>query len=61
MGFMPVCLHSRSGNDMGDDTDRKPDRFRPDADNSGPSGEPDTEVMVLRTWRRIDGVVLASM
>lgn len=38
---------------MGDDTDPRPERFRPANDNTGPHGEPDAE-----TWRRIDSVAL---
>ncbi|MCR4268990.1 hypothetical protein [Nitratireductor sp. ZSWI3] len=38
---------------MGDDTEPRPERFRPANDNTGPQGEPDAE-----TWRRIDQVAL---
>lgn len=38
---------------MGDDTDPRPERFRPANDNTSPQGEPDAE-----TWRRIDHVAL---
>ena len=38
---------------MGDDTEPRPERFRPANDNTGPHGEPDAE-----TWRRIDAVAL---
>lgn len=36
---------------MEDDTEPRPERFRPANDNTGPQGEPDAE-----TWRRIDHV-----
>ena len=38
---------------MEDDTEPRPERFRPANDNTGPHGEPDAE-----TWRRIDYVAL---
>lgn len=38
---------------MGDDTETRPERFRPANDNTGPQGEPDAEV-----WRRIDEVAI---
>lgn len=38
---------------MGDDTDPKPERFRPANDNTGAHGEPNAE-----TWRRIDHAAL---
>lgn len=38
---------------MGDDTDSRPERFRPANDNTGPQDEPDAE-----TWRRIDHAAL---
>ena len=38
---------------MGDDTDSRPERFRPANNNTGPQGESDAE-----TWRRIDHAAL---
>ncbi|MBN8956333.1 MAG: hypothetical protein J0H17_07080 [Rhizobiales bacterium] len=38
---------------MGDDTEPRPERFRPVNDNTDPQGEPDAE-----TWRRIDHAAL---
>jgi len=38
---------------MGDDTEPRPERFRPANDNTGPQDEPDAE-----TWRRIDHAAL---
>lgn len=38
---------------MGDDTEPRPERFRPANDNTGPQGEPDAEA-----WRRIDEVAI---
>lgn len=38
---------------MGDDTEPRPERFRPANDNTGPHGEPDAV-----TWSRIDEVAI---
>ncbi len=38
---------------MGDDTEPRPERFRPANDNSGPHGEPNAEA-----WHKIDRAAL---
>ena len=38
---------------MGDDTEPRPERFKPANDNTGPQGEPDAE-----TWRKVEHVAL---
>jgi hypothetical protein len=38
---------------MEDDTEPRPERFRPANDNTGPDSEPDAE-----TWRKVDEVAI---
>ena len=50
---MPVWVQSNTGDGMGDDTEPRPERFRPANDDSGLHGGPNAEA-----WRKIDAVAL---